>query len=58
MILKHEIEIFFFRSFGIVLWEILTCAVPYNNIDPTAVMWGKLFIFSFIIFFQVLVKVV
>jgi len=27
-------------SFGIVLWEILTCAVPYNNIDPVAVMWG------------------
>ncbi|CAF4321720.1 unnamed protein product, partial [Adineta steineri] len=27
-------------SFGIVVWEILTCAVPYNNIDPTAVMWG------------------
>jgi serine/threonine protein kinase len=27
-------------SFGIVLWEILTCAVPYHNIDPNAVMWG------------------
>lgn len=27
-------------SFGIVLWEILTCAVPYHNIDPVAVMWG------------------
>ncbi|CAF2333350.1 unnamed protein product [Rotaria sp. Silwood2] len=27
-------------SFGIVLWEILTCAVPYHNIDPSAVMWG------------------
>ncbi|UJR13381.1 hypothetical protein I4U23_000397 [Adineta vaga] len=27
-------------SFGIVVWEILTCAVPYNNIDPSAVMWG------------------
>jgi hypothetical protein len=31
---------FLFRSFGIVLWEILTCAVPYNNIDPAAVMYG------------------
>ncbi len=31
---------FNFRSFGIVLWEILTCAVPYHNIDPNAVMWG------------------
>ncbi|CAF3342997.1 unnamed protein product [Rotaria sp. Silwood1] len=27
-------------SFGIVVWEILTCAVPYHNIDPSAVMWG------------------
>ncbi|CAF0756592.1 unnamed protein product [Adineta ricciae] len=27
-------------SFGIVLWEILTCEVPYHNIDPNAVMWG------------------
>jgi hypothetical protein len=32
----------FSRSFGIVLWEILTCAIPYDNIDPTAVMWGEL----------------
>jgi mitogen-activated protein kinase kinase kinase 13 len=30
------------RSFGIVLWEILTCSVPYHNIDPAAVMWGEL----------------
>ncbi len=34
------------RSFGIVLWEILTCAVPYNNIDPTAVMWGMFILFK------------
>jgi serine/threonine protein kinase len=27
-------------SFGIVLWEILTCEIPYHNIDPNAVMWG------------------
>ncbi|CAF3614917.1 unnamed protein product [Rotaria sp. Silwood1] len=27
-------------SFGIILWEMVTCAVPYNNIDPIAVMWG------------------
>ncbi|CAF1055426.1 unnamed protein product [Adineta steineri] len=27
-------------SFGVVLWEILTCKIPYHNIDPTAVMWG------------------
>lgn len=41
---KQKIKVhffFFYRSFGIVLWEILTCAVPYHNIDPNAVMWGK-----------------
>jgi len=38
--LKKKNQLGFFRSFGIVLWEILTCAVPYNNIDPNAVMWG------------------
>ncbi|CAM4744124.1 unnamed protein product [Rotaria magnacalcarata] len=27
-------------SFGIVLWEILTCQVPYQNIDPNAILWG------------------
>ncbi|CAF0895312.1 unnamed protein product [Adineta ricciae] len=27
-------------SFGIVLWEILTCNVPYDNIDPSAIVWG------------------
>ncbi|CAF2859987.1 unnamed protein product [Rotaria sp. Silwood2] len=32
--------IFFSRSFGIILWEMVTCTVPYNKIDPIAVMWG------------------
>ncbi|KRY36911.1 Mitogen-activated protein kinase kinase kinase 12 [Trichinella spiralis] len=27
-------------SYGIVLWELLTCEVPYQDVDPTAVMWG------------------
>ncbi|CAF0921260.1 unnamed protein product [Rotaria sordida] len=27
-------------SFGIILWEMITCAVPYNNIDAAAVIWG------------------
>jgi hypothetical protein len=40
---------FIFRSFGIVLWEILTCAVPYHNIDPSAVMWGMFIFIEFLI---------
>ncbi|CAF1298452.1 unnamed protein product, partial [Didymodactylos carnosus] len=27
-------------SFGVVLWEILTCQIPYHNIDPSSVMFG------------------
>ncbi|KHJ47603.1 kinase domain protein [Trichuris suis] len=27
-------------SYGVVLWELLTCEIPYQEVDPTAVMWG------------------
>uniref|UniRef100_A0A5S6QC27 Mitogen-activated protein kinase kinase kinase n=1 Tax=Trichuris muris TaxID=70415 RepID=A0A5S6QC27_TRIMR len=27
-------------SYGVVLWELITCEIPYQEVDPTAVMWG------------------
>ncbi|XP_039285893.1 mitogen-activated protein kinase kinase kinase 12 isoform X2 [Nilaparvata lugens] len=27
-------------SFGVVLWELLTCEVPYKNVDSSAIIWG------------------
>lgn len=27
-------------SFGVVLWELLTCEVPYGGIDSSAIIWG------------------
>ncbi|CDW51891.1 Pkinase Tyr domain containing protein [Trichuris trichiura] len=27
-------------SYGVVLWELLTREIPYQEVDPTAVMWG------------------
>ncbi|KAI1293559.1 Mitogen-activated protein kinase kinase kinase 12 [Halotydeus destructor] len=27
-------------SFGVVLWELLTCEVPYKDVDSSAVIWG------------------
>lgn len=27
-------------SFGVVLWELLTCEVPYKDVDSSAIMWG------------------
>jgi PREDICTED: similar to mitogen-activated protein kinase kinase kinase len=27
-------------SFGVVMWEILTCEVPYKDVDSSAVIWG------------------
>ena len=29
-----------YRSFGIVLWELLTCETPYKDVGSTAVMFG------------------
>ena len=29
-----------FRSFGVVLWELLTCEIPYRDVDSSAVIWG------------------
>lgn len=27
-------------SFGVVLWELLTCETPYKNLDQNSIMWG------------------
>lgn len=27
-------------SFGVVLWELLTCETPYKNVDSSAIIWG------------------
>ncbi len=27
-------------SYGVVLWELLTCEIPYKDVDSSAVMWG------------------
>jgi len=27
-------------SFGVLLWELLTCEVPYKNVDSSAIIWG------------------
>jgi len=27
-------------SFGVVLWELLTCEMPYKNFDQNSIMWG------------------
>ena len=27
-------------SFGVLLWELLTCEIPYQNVDSSAIIWG------------------
>lgn len=27
-------------SFGVVLWELLTCEMPYKDFDSSAIIWG------------------
>lgn len=27
-------------SFGVVLWEMLTCEIPYKDYDSSAILWG------------------
>ncbi|XP_076038121.1 uncharacterized protein LOC143023485 isoform X2 [Oratosquilla oratoria] len=27
-------------SFGVVLWELLTCEIPYRDVDNSAIIWG------------------
>ena len=27
-------------SFGVCVWELLTCEVPYKNVDSSAIIWG------------------
>lgn len=28
------------RSFGVVLWELLTCEIPYRDVDNSAIIYG------------------
>ena len=28
------------RSFGVVLWEIITKEIPYRDVDSSAIIWG------------------
>lgn len=28
------------RSFGVVLWELLTHEIPYRDVDSSAIIWG------------------
>lgn len=28
------------RSFGVVLWELLTGEIPYKDVDSSAIIWG------------------
>jgi serine/threonine protein kinase len=27
-------------SYGVVLWELLTCELPYKDLDSSAIIWG------------------
>merc|ERR1719189_1181886 len=27
-------------SFGVCVWELLTCEIPYKNVDSSAIIWG------------------
>ncbi|XP_044732924.1 mitogen-activated protein kinase kinase kinase 13 isoform X2 [Chrysoperla carnea] len=27
-------------SYGVVLWELLTCEIPYKDVDSSAIIWG------------------
>jgi len=29
-----------YRSFGVVLWELLIHEVPYKDVDSSAIIWG------------------
>lgn len=31
---------YYFRSYGVVLWELLTCETPYKDVDSSAIIWG------------------
>ena len=40
MYFLHTKLILFFRSFGVVLWELLTQEIPYRDVDSSAIIWG------------------
>src|SRR5690349_14248890 len=27
-------------SFGVVLWELMNCEIPYRDVDSSAIIWG------------------
>lgn len=29
-----------YRSYGVVLWELMTCETPYKDVDSSAIIWG------------------
>lgn len=33
-------NLLFTRSFGVVLWELLTGEIPYKDVDSSAIIWG------------------
>lgn len=35
--LSFQVDIW---SYGIVLWELLTCEIPYKDFDSSAIIWG------------------
>lgn len=37
---KRHISLILCRSFGVVLWEMLTGEVPYKDVDSSAIIWG------------------
>lgn len=37
---ENRITYFVSRSYGVVLWELLTCEIPYKDVDSSAIMFG------------------
>ena len=40
MILFYQCFLSPHRSYGVVLWELLTGEIPYKDVDSTAIIWG------------------
>lgn len=37
---SQKMSSFVLRSFGVVLWELLTGEIPYKDVDSSAIIWG------------------
>lgn len=35
-----KFNFFQLRSFGVIVWEILTCEIPFNGVDVGAIIYG------------------